>query len=68
MDLFGAKPEDFSNYQEIVNIPLNKLDPKKIQFNKTLEYGKEWVVDLKCDRVLEAQIATDKGEWTFNFN
>ena len=68
MDLFGAKPEDFSNYQEIVNIPLNKLDPKKIQFNKTLEYGKEWVVDLKCNRVLEAQIATDKGEWTFNFN
>lgn len=66
---FSMKREDISNYEEIgnVNVSLSEIDPKKIQFNKTLEYGKEWVIDLKCDRVLEAQIATDKGEWTFKF-
>lgn len=65
---FGMKREDISNYKELnFNVSLSEIDPKKIQFNKTLEYGKEWVIDLKCDRVLEAQIATDKGEWTFKF-
>gem|GEM_PF-2511099 len=57
-----------SNYDEAIDKDY-MIDLKKAQFNRTLEYGKEWeiVFSSSCDKILEAQIATDKGEWTFKF-
>ncbi|MCR6591697.1 hypothetical protein [Campylobacter insulaenigrae] len=46
------------------------LDKDKAKIDKILSYGETWdyIPLVGCDKVLEVQVETDHGDWTFSFN
>ncbi|WP_257936614.1 hypothetical protein UPTC5083_00184 [Campylobacter lari] len=46
------------------------LDKNGIKIDKTLSYSQTWdyIPLVSCSKILEVQVETDHGDWTFSFN
>ncbi len=47
---------------------IKDLESKKNTLSVYLKFGESFTVHYKCQNLIEVEVKTDKGTWTFNFN
>ncbi|MCQ2888609.1 hypothetical protein JT072_06680 [Helicobacter pylori] len=47
---------------------IKDLESKKNTLSVYLKFGETFTADYECQNLIEVEVKTDKGTWTFNFN
>ncbi len=47
---------------------IKNLESKKNTMAVDLKFGESFTADYECQNLIEVEVKTDKGAWTFNFN
>lgn len=47
---------------------IKDLESKKNTLSVYLKFGETFTADYECQNLIEVEVKTDKGAWTFNFN
>ncbi len=47
---------------------IKDLESKKNTLSVDLKFGETFTAHYKCQNLIEVEVKTDKGSWTFNFN
>ncbi len=56
--------QDIDKMEKIIK----DLESKKNTLSVYLKFGETFTVHYKCQNLIEVEVKTDKGTWTFNFN
>ncbi|GAA6932542.1 hypothetical protein HpHUE38_14990 [Helicobacter pylori] len=63
--------KEFNNKKRLTNIEnkISQLKPKGVMMEpQTLKFGESFTVQYECQNLIEVEVKTDKGAWTFIFN
>ncbi len=63
VELTEAK-QDIDKMEKIIK----DLESKKNTLSVDLKFGETFTAHYKCQNLIEVEVKTDKGTWTFNFN
>ncbi|GAA7153762.1 hypothetical protein ID0623_13650 [Helicobacter pylori] len=61
----------FNNKEMVANIEnkISQLEQKGVMMeSQTLKFGESFTAQYRCQNLIEVEVKTDKGVWTFNFN
>ncbi|GAA7032070.1 hypothetical protein ID0576_07420 [Helicobacter pylori] len=61
----------FNNKEMVANIEnkISQLEQKGVMMEpQTLKFGESFTAQYRCQNLIEVEVKTDKGAWTFTFN
>ncbi|GAA8254062.1 hypothetical protein HpNP104_14940 [Helicobacter pylori] len=63
--------KEFGQKERVANIEnrISQLKQKGVMMEpQTLKFGESFTAHYKCQNLIEVEVKTNKGSWTFNFN
>ncbi|MDU9793543.1 hypothetical protein RGC27_06735 [Helicobacter pylori] len=65
--LIGSEAEAIQNINKLEQL-IKDLESKKNTMAVDLKFGETFTAHYKCQNLIEVEVKTDKGAWTFNFD
>ncbi|MFP6118931.1 hypothetical protein ACLGA5_07185 [Helicobacter pylori] len=65
--MIGSEAEAIQNINKLEQL-IKDLESKKNTMAVDLKFGETFTAHYKCQNLIEVEVKTDKGAWTFNFD